>query len=104
MRSTRQKIAHFRSRYPESLQWSRGARSVLRQKVDSLYRECQEFATSQIRKIVDESFFSLSKDVSRHAALDVFSEAERHEPALPVPIAAESPLASRPEDKVIRRR
>jgi hypothetical protein len=69
MKNARQKIAAFRSQYPASLQWSRGARTFLRQTVDSLYRGCQEFAISQIRKTVDEAFSSLSEDVGRQAAL-----------------------------------
>lgn len=69
MKNARQKIAIFRSQYPVSLQWSRGARTLLRVAVDSLYRGCQEFATSQIRKTVDETFSSLSEDVGRNAAL-----------------------------------
>jgi len=65
MKNARQKIAAFRSQYPASLQWSRSARNFLRQTVDSLYRSCQEFATSQIRKTVDEAFSSLSEDFGR---------------------------------------
>jgi hypothetical protein len=68
MRNARQKIAAFRSQYPASLQWSRGARTFLRQTADSLYRGCQEFATSQIEKTVDEAFSRLSEDIGRHAA------------------------------------
>ncbi len=68
MKNARRKIAAFRSQYPASLQWSRGARTFLRQTVDSLYRGCQEFAASQIRKTVDEAFRSLSEDVGRLAA------------------------------------
>jgi hypothetical protein len=69
MRNARQKIAAFRSRYPASLQWSRGARTFLRQTVDSLYRSCQEFATNQIKQTVDEAFSSLSVNVGRQAPL-----------------------------------
>jgi hypothetical protein len=69
MKKARQKIADFRSRYPTSLRWCRGDRTLLRQTVDALYRGCQEFATSQIRKTVDEAFSSLSDDVRRHPAL-----------------------------------
>lgn len=69
MKNARQKIATFRSQYPASLQWSRGAQASLRQTVDSLYRGCQEFARSQIRKTVDEAFASISEDVRRQATL-----------------------------------
>ncbi len=65
MKNARQKITTFRSQYPTSLQWSRSARTLLRQTVDSLYRSCQGFATSQITKTVDEAFSSLSEDVGR---------------------------------------
>jgi hypothetical protein len=69
MRNARQKIAAFRSEYPASLQWSRGARTVLRQTVDSLYRGCQEFATSQIRTTVDHAFCRLTEDAGRDPTL-----------------------------------
>jgi hypothetical protein len=65
MKNARHKIATFRGQYPTSLQWSRGARAFLRQTVDSLYRGCQEFAISQIRKTVDEAFSGLSEEVAR---------------------------------------
>jgi hypothetical protein len=69
MTNARQKITVFRSQYPSSLQWSRGARTFLRPTVDSLYRGCQEFATSQIKKTVDEAFANLSEDVGRETVL-----------------------------------
>jgi hypothetical protein len=68
---SRQKITTFRARYPESLEWSQRARSSLRPTVDALYRECQEFATLQIRKSVDQAFSNLSEDVNRNAARPV---------------------------------
>jgi len=69
MKNARQKIATFRSQYPASLQWSRCARTFLRQAADSLYRGCQEFATNQIRKTADEAFSGLSEEIGRQAAL-----------------------------------
>jgi hypothetical protein len=69
MKNARQKIAAFRSQYPASLRWSRGARTFLRQTVDSLYRGCQEFATSEIKKTVDQAFSSLGEDVGRQTTL-----------------------------------
>jgi hypothetical protein len=69
MKNARQKIATFRGQYPASLQWSRGARTLLRQTVDALYRGCQEFATNQIRKTADEAFSSLSEEIGRQTAL-----------------------------------
>jgi len=75
MKSARQRIAAFRAQYPASLHWSRGARTFLRQTVDSLYRACQEFAIGQIRKTVDEAFSSLSEDVGKQVAPLVPEEA-----------------------------
>ena len=69
MKKARQRIAIFRSQYPTSLQWSRDARTILKSTVDSLYRCCQEFATTQIRATVDEAYRGLSQSVDRHAAL-----------------------------------
>ena len=63
MKDARQKISDFRGNYPASLQWSLGARNVLRQTVDSVYRDCQDFATNQIQKTVDEAFCGLSKAI-----------------------------------------
>jgi len=64
----RERIAAFRGQYPASLRWSRGARALLRQSVDSLYRGCQEFATGQIGRRVDEAFSSLGENIGQQAA------------------------------------
>jgi hypothetical protein len=69
MKNARQKITAFRSQYPASLQWSRDARTLLKDVVDSLYRGCQEFATNQIRTTVDKAYSSLSENVGRRGAL-----------------------------------
>ena len=69
-----QKITTFRARYPKSLEWSYRARTLLRPTVDSLYRECQEFATAQIRKTVDDAFSSLSVDLGSFAAQELSSK------------------------------
>jgi len=61
MKRARQKISTFRARYPESLEWSRRAKTFLRQALDKLYRECQEFATDRIKAAVDEAFSDLAK-------------------------------------------
>ncbi len=71
MGSARRTIEAFRGRYPESLKWSRGARTSLRRIVDSLYRECQEFATTQIGRTADEAFSSLSEVIRRQSTQDV---------------------------------
>lgn len=58
------KIRDFRKSYPEALEWSRKkTKPALQQTLDKIYRECQEFATVQIRKAVDEVFVALSKSV-----------------------------------------
>jgi hypothetical protein len=69
MKKAQEKIGAFRSQYPASLQWSRGARASLRQRVDSLYRGCQEFAATQIRETADEAFSQLKEEVGHRAAL-----------------------------------
>jgi hypothetical protein len=70
----RQNIAVFRNRYPESLKWATVARTTLCSSVDSLYRECQEFATVQIRRSVDEAFSSLSSQVSQNSAVQASAD------------------------------
>jgi len=62
MKNALQRISAFRGQYPESLRWSRSARTFLRRTVDSLYRGCQEFAANQIGKSADEIFAGLSED------------------------------------------
>jgi hypothetical protein len=64
VKDARQKITVFRAQYPKSLEWSYRARTLLRSTVDSLYRECQEFATDQIRKTAEQAFLKLSTDES----------------------------------------
>ena len=69
MKNTREKIAAFRSQYPASLQWGRCARTFLRQTVDSLYRGCQEFATTQIRKMWTRPSSAAGKEIGRYIAV-----------------------------------
>jgi hypothetical protein len=64
MSDARKKIAAFRGQYPASLQWSFSSGTLLRPTVDALYRGCQEFATNQIQKTVDEAFSTLSQTVA----------------------------------------
>ena len=64
MKKASQKISAFRARYPESMEWSRKAKTILRQEVDKLYRECQVFATDLIKKAVDDAFSDSSKSIS----------------------------------------
>jgi hypothetical protein len=66
MRMARQKIAAFRARDPNSLDWSERTKRQLQQTVDGLYRDCQEFATARINKSVAEAFAIVSKDSREH--------------------------------------
>lgn len=63
LKATRNRIHEFRKSYPEALGWSRKTKPALQQTLDTVYRECQEFATLRIRKAVDEVFEALSKSV-----------------------------------------
>jgi len=56
MKVVGERIAAFRASYPQSMEWSRRAGAALQAKMDSIYRDCQEFATVRIRKAVDELF------------------------------------------------
>jgi hypothetical protein len=61
MKAARGKIISFRSRYPESLDWSHRAQTLLREAVDTLYRECQEFAAAEIDKVIAETLPELAR-------------------------------------------
>ncbi len=56
LKAARSRIQDFQESYPEALGWSRRAKPALRQTLDTVYRECQEFATVRIRKAVEEAF------------------------------------------------
>jgi hypothetical protein len=68
MKRAREQIISFRARYPESLDWSRKARTSLEQAVDALYRGCQEFAEGQIDKVIAEAFPNLSRSLEPSSA------------------------------------
>lgn len=74
MGRARVKISAFRARYPEFLKWSQRARTYLRPVVDSLYRDCQEFAAAEIKKTVSEAFSKLAA-LDEHAAPELLSKA-----------------------------
>jgi len=59
MRLLREKISAFRGGYPEALKWSSRAREILHAEVEVIYRECQVFATTRIKRAVDELFEQL---------------------------------------------
>ena len=55
------KIAAFRALYKGSLIWGAKAVPLLRVRLDAIYRECQEFATSRITKSVEEVMNEIRK-------------------------------------------
>lgn len=50
----RQRVQAFQAPYSQFIQWSAGARDTLRVKIEILYRDCQQFATDEIAKLVAE--------------------------------------------------
>jgi len=74
LRSARGRILSFRANYPASLEWSQKSRVILKQRIDSLYRDCQEFAAAQIRKTVDEAFSTLASDIVQGPVVDRISK------------------------------
>jgi len=68
MAKARFRITAFRARYPASLEWSRRASTTLRPIVDSLYRDCQKFATDEIRRTVVASFSELERNLDINLA------------------------------------
>lgn len=52
--AARHRVLAFQEPYKQFIQWSAGARSVLRVKIELLYRDCQRFATDEIEKLVAE--------------------------------------------------
>lgn len=61
LREACNRITAFRTRYPKSLELCEMARSELRAILDSLYRECQNFATERINAAIEESLHRLVK-------------------------------------------
>lgn len=53
LKKARKKISDFLLRYPQSIELSSKAKDALRQELDSIYRECQLFATNRIKKAVE---------------------------------------------------
>lgn len=70
MTDARDRIVAFRSRYSESLRWTGGASGSLRPVVDSLYRNCQKFATDEIKKTVEGAFAELQAGIGASASSD----------------------------------
>jgi hypothetical protein len=53
LREARERIGSFRNNYPRYLELNERARAILGQKIDVIYRDCQEFATKRIREAVE---------------------------------------------------
>jgi 5-methylcytosine-specific restriction endonuclease McrA len=73
LRRTRERIIAFQRPYENFTVWADLARSTIREKVESLYRLCQSFASTEIARLTEEidfDFSSLSSDsVSRGISL-----------------------------------
>jgi hypothetical protein len=54
LNATRERIKAFRARYQPYLELNAKARVVLAEKIDIIYRDCQEFATTRIREAVED--------------------------------------------------
>ena len=52
--SERERVLRFQEPYHQFIQWSSNARGLLRQKIETLYRDCQRFATDEIGKLATE--------------------------------------------------
>lgn len=65
LKAVKEKIVEFRNNYPTATAWSATARHSLREKLESLYRESQRFATSQIEAAA-ESIFSEVRSACGH--------------------------------------
>ena len=60
LRATAQKIAEFRRPYTTSTDWSARTRAAIKDKINVLYRECQESANSQIQAAAAALFEELN--------------------------------------------
>ena len=60
LKSSCQRLILFRSNYSATIEWSSKARLRLRDKLERLYRDCQDFATSQIQNAADLLFEELT--------------------------------------------
>ncbi len=54
LKEAMEKISAFRSNYLPYLKLNERAKVVLKEKIDSIYRDCQAFATTRIRQAVDD--------------------------------------------------
>jgi hypothetical protein len=60
LESARKKIVAFRANYKSYLELNARARVVLAEKIGSIYRDCQEFATTRIKEAVEDVLRELS--------------------------------------------
>jgi len=56
LKESRQRIILFRKDYLATTEWSAKTRQELRERLEKLYRDCQDFATSQIQTAADIFF------------------------------------------------
>lgn len=49
--ATRERILRFQEPFSHYVQWSSSARGSLKEKIETLYRDCQKFATDEIGKL-----------------------------------------------------
>lgn len=56
----KERVRSFQKPYGQFVAWSGQARSAIRLKVEILYRDCQNFATSEIEKLTAEIKFDFS--------------------------------------------
>ena len=59
-------ILEFRSRYSGILHWSVQAHLHLRENLEIIYRDCQEFAVTRIEVLVDDSFRKIREGAPDH--------------------------------------
>jgi hypothetical protein len=58
--TARERIQQFREPYGHFVAWAAQARSSIRMKIETLYRDCQNFATVEIEKLTSELNFDFS--------------------------------------------
>lgn len=58
--ASRERIQQFREPYGRFVAWATQARSSIQMKIETLYRDCQHFATSEIEKLTSELSFDFS--------------------------------------------
>jgi hypothetical protein len=49
--AARERVVRLQMPYRQFIRWSADARGALREKIEALYRDCQQFATTEIAKL-----------------------------------------------------